>query len=611
VPLNTGTAENPRAEYEHLRDHYTELQRALATRSRRVSLARLTTFLGAVALATWALESGSTVAWALTATMIPVFIALVAIHTRVRRAEWHASARRDLARLGLARLERDWLRLPAWPPPTESAHHAYADDLDLFGRGALTQLLGAPGSPHGRARVIEWLLDLPAADETRARQEAVRELGPQVDFRDELTLRAHGMVSVPTDDVAAFTRWCEEKDAPLSIWRHALLYIVPLALWVAIGLQVRGIVQENVWLIPAFAALAITFTGWGARARRTFAEVFEHDRLFEHLPDLLGHIAEYDYQAPRLQRVRKALRKSGDSPRAELERLRRIAHLSELRRSTVYLPIQLLTLWDQHVLNRLHAWRRRNGANVRGWLDAAADMEALSALGTLAHDNPEWGYADIQETADRVDGKALGHPLIKPAERVDNDVTVGPRGTFLLVTGSNMSGKSTLLRSVGTNLVLARMGAPVCARAFTVPVAIPCVSLRVQDSISSGVSFFMAELKRVREIVTLAERAPQEGWTCVFLLDEMLHGTNSAERRIAARTVITRLVRSGAIGAVSTHDLQLGAEPELQNLALRIHFSETVEKQDGRPLMTFDYKIRPGDATSTNALVLLELMGLK
>jgi DNA mismatch repair ATPase MutS len=121
----------------------------------------------------------------------------------------------------------------------------------------------------------------------------------------------------------------------------------------------------------------------------------------------------------------------------------------------------------------------------------------------------------------------------------------------------------------------------------------------------------MAELKRVREIVTLAERAPWEGWTCVFLLDEMLHGTNSAERRIAARTVITRLVRAGAIGAVSTHDLQLGAEPELQNLAGRVHFSETVEKRDGRPVMTFDYKIRPGDATSTNALVLLELMGLK
>jgi hypothetical protein len=324
------------------------LQREFAARSRRISLARVITFVLAVVLAIWAMESGATVAWALTAAMIPAFIVLVAFHNRVRRAEWHASARRDLATLGLARLERNWMRLPAWPAPPESAGHAYADDLDLFGRGALTQLLGAPGSPHGRARVLEWLLDLPEPRETRDRQEAVRELGPQVDLRDELTLRAHAMVSVPSDDVAAFTRWCEEQEAPLSAWQHLFLYLIPFALWAALALRFGGIMRGNVWLIPAFSALAITFAGWGARARQTFAQVFEHDRLFEHLPDLLGHIAETEYSAPRLQRIRAALRRSGDSPRAELERLRRIAHLSELRRSTIHLPIQLLTLWDQH-----------------------------------------------------------------------------------------------------------------------------------------------------------------------------------------------------------------------------------------------------------------------
>jgi DNA mismatch repair ATPase MutS len=339
--------------------------------------------------------------------------------------------------------------------------------------------------------------------------------------------------------------------------------------------------------------------------------VFNREPLFQHLPDLLGHVADNDYTTSRLRQVRDALRSSGDSPRAELERLRRIAHLSDMRRSTVYPIVQLLTLWDQHVLTRLHAWRARNGGSVGDWLDAAADMEALSALATLAHDNPQWCYADVRKEAECIEAKDLGHPAIAPVVRVDNDVTIGPRGTFLLVTGSNMSGKSTLLRSIGLNLVLGRVGAPACAKTLTIPLTVPCVSMRVQDSLSQGVSFFMAELQRVREIVTMAERAPQEGWTCVFLLDEMLHGTNSAERRIAARTVITRLVRAGAIGAVSTHDLQLGSEAELRDPAVRIHFTETVRTDNGRPVMTFDYKIRPGDATSTNALVLLELMGLK
>ncbi len=601
---------SPRAEYEGLRERFSELQRILSVRSRRFSQARLATFLLGIALAIWTIESGRLLGWLFLATTIVVFVTLVILHGRVRRAEWHARARRDLAVLGLARLERAWPQLPIWRAPAGSAGHAYADDLDLFGHGSLTQLLGPPGSPHGRARVIDWLLTLPDPAETRVRQDAVRELSPLVDYRDELTLRARAMAAVPTDDVAAFTAWCEEKEAALKVWQRAALFLVPAALWAALALKFAGIVPGNLWLAPALLALAITLTGWGARARRTFAQVFEHDRMFEHLPDLLGHIADHDYNAVRLQGIRGALRHTGESPRTELERLRRIAHLSELRRSTLYIPIQLLTLWDQHVLNRLYAWRRRNGPNVRPWLEAAADMEALAALATLSHDNPEWGYADIDVATDRVDAKALGHPLIKPDDRVDNDVTVGPRGTFLLVTGSNMSGKSTLLRSIGTNLVLARLGAPVCAHVLTTPVALPCVSIRVQDSISGGVSFFMAELQRMRQIVALAEEAPGARTTCVFLLDEMLHGTNSAERRIAARTIIVRLVRAGAIGAVSTHDLQLGAEPELQPLAVRIHFSETVVKENGRPAMTFDYKVRPGDATSTNALILLDLMGL-
>ena len=582
----------------------------LAVRSRQISWARLGTFIAGALLVIWAIQGGGPFAWIVTALAVVVFGMLVFFHDRIWRAEKYAAGRRDLAALGIARLDRDWKRLPVWEAPPERSGHPYASDLDLFGRGALTQLLGAPGSPHGRARVYEWLLDLPRPDETAARQVGVHELSQRLEYRDELTLHARGMNNVPGEDIADFVAWCEEIPSPEPWWLKAAIFVVPLALWAALGLRISGVSSGNAWLLPALAAVAITFGPWGTRARNTFGRVFRHDKIFHNLPDLVGHIAEHEYVAPRLEAIHLALHKSGDTPRIELDRLRRIEQMAEMRRSTFYLFIQLLTLWDLHVLRRLLAWQKRNGRNMRGWLDAAADMEALSALATLAHDNPDWNYATIKEDADRVVATALGHPLLQPSERVDNDVTVGPRGTFLLVTGSNMSGKSTLLRSIGTNLVLARVGAPVCARALALPLAVPCVSIRVQDSIASGVSFFMAELQRMRDIVALAERAPEEGWTCIYLLDEMLHGTNSAERRIAARTIIARLMRAGAIGAVSTHDLQLGAEQELRDHAARIHFSETVHKENGRPVMTFDYKLRPGDATSTNALVLLELMGL-
>jgi DNA mismatch repair ATPase MutS len=221
----------------------------------------------------------------------------------------------------------------------------------------------------------------------------------------------------------------------------------------------------------------------------------------------------------------------------------------------------------------------------------------------------------------------MGHPLLPPAERVDNDVEVGPAGTFLLVTGSNMSGKSTLLRAIGVNLILAGTGAPVCASSFRTPPVALWTSMRVQDSLERGVSYFMAELQRLKQVVDAA-RADAASWSrdgrggaglfaaepeerrFFYLLDEILQGTNTAERQIAARRIIAYLVDSGALGAVSTHDLTLADAPELAAHARMVHFTETIAAGDSGPMMTFDYLLRPGIATSTNALRLMEIVGL-
>jgi DNA mismatch repair ATPase MutS len=272
--------------------------------------------------------------------------------------------------------------------------------------------------------------------------------------------------------------------------------------------------------------------------------------------------------------------------------------------------LQLLVLWDFHVLAALERWQQASGAHARDWLAALGEAEALSALATLAHDNPHWSMPELVEGGEaRIDARSLGHPLIPARTRVSNDVTVGPPGTFVLVTGSNMSGKSTLLRAIGTNVILAQAGGPVCAAALHMTPMHVWTSIRIDDSLEAGVSLFMAELKRLKRIVDSA-RDPGRTRSLLYLLDEILHGTNTAERRIAARRVINTLVKAGAIGAVTTHDLTLAEDPSLDAAARRVHFTERFEVNEGVTSMTFDYRLRPGLATSANALKLLEMIGL-
>jgi DNA mismatch repair ATPase MutS len=243
---------------------------------------------------------------------------------------------------------------------------------------------------------------------------------------------------------------------------------------------------------------------------------------------------------------------------------------------------------------------------------AVGEIEALAALAGLAHDNPDWCVPRVARSEPpRLTARQLGHPLLAEPARVCNDVELGPPGTFLLVTGSNMSGKSTLLRAVGVNVVLAQAGGRCCAEALSLPPLALGTSVLIEDSLADGYSFFMAELRRLKEIVELAAACHAGGErTLLFLLDEILRGTNASERRIAVRRVLLHLMKQGAIGAVSTHDLALAEDEALAVAGQAVHFRETVHTEGEGPAMTFDYRIREGVATTVNALKLLDLVGL-
>jgi DNA mismatch repair ATPase MutS len=308
------------------------------------------------------------------------------------------------------------------------------------------------------------------------------------------------------------------------------------------------------------------------------------------------------FRSARLAALRDVLVKGRAS--ATIAGLERIVGFAELRHSGIVAVLaNVFLVWDVQVAASLLAWRRRHGASMRGFIEAMAEIEALASLGAVAFEHPELTFPEVSSGELRIVAEGLGHPLIPAARRVVNDVSLPHPGSALLVTGSNMSGKSTLLRAIGVNAVLALAGAPVCAKRLSLAECRVHSSMRIKDSLDEGVSHFYAELSRLKAVVD----AVDAGERVLFLLDEVLHGTNSRERIIGARAVVTKLVDAGAIGAVSSHDLGLAGLPEeTGGRVVNVHFQELVRDEK----MVFDYRLKPGVVTSSNALRLMRLVGI-
>lgn len=621
-----GTQE-PRSVYESRLTAFEAQREQEARHSVRLSTARIIAFLVIVATGLWAEARPGPMPVAVTASALVLFIALVIWHSRIRaRVDWLAAlaaANRD----GLHRLDRVWDALPIRSIPSVIERPAYAEDLDLYGRASVRQLLGATVTVAGERTLAHWLLAPSPATFIGSRQNAARALAECNDFRDALD--AHARTSPPPapETLGRFLRWAETPTTPNrpAMW---LARIIPAITTVLGILAILDIVPWSLPLASVLTAALLTFSKPGRETRAEMTQAFGREDIFRVYPDLMALVEKEAAQSNALVSLRDGLSAAGLPATAQMQRLARLAHLAGLRAGgMLYVPVQLITLWDFHVLTRMHAWRRAAGQHVREWLEVIGEAEAMAALGTLAHDHPEWTWPNVTDAARTssvspngntpdvksivFDAKGLGHPLIAEQRRVHNDVRVGPPGTFLLVTGSNMSGKSTLLRAIGVNTVLALAGGPVCARSLSVPAVDLRTAIHVQDSLADGVSFFMAQLQRVKEIVAAADASAASGPPVLYLLDEILQGTNTAERRIAATRVIRHLLDAGAIGVVTTHDLELADAPRLAGTFQPVHLRETVSAAGEAAALSFDYILRPGIATSTNALRLMEIVGLR
>ena len=281
-----------------------------------------------------------------------------------------------------------------------------------------------------------------------------------------------------------------------------------------------------------------------------------------------------------------------------------VGYLDATQNEVFRIFIAPLLLWDVHCAVALVKWRRRSGARLRGWLDVLGEVEALASLGAFAFEHPEFAWPELSPQP-MLEARGLGHPVLPDDRRVDNDVCFPRCGRALVVTGSNMSGKSTMLRAIGVNAVLAFAGAPVCAASMRIGRARVATSMRVVDSLEEGISHFYAELRRLKGVLDLAARS--ERGPVLFLLDEVLHGTNSRERVLGACAVVRQLLALGAFGAVSTHDLGITVlQEELGEAVENVHFEDRVEGE----VMTFDYVLRPGIVQSSNALRLMRSLGI-
>lgn len=607
----------PRETYVERERRHAEARDRAHRASLRISTLRMVTFLGLVAaLVLWDVLAAPTerVAAAVAVLLAVLFVVMVGRHRRIRATERRLEVLRGLAAEGLLRLDRRWDELEASLPDVEAnygeapAEHAYANDLDVFGRASLARLSGPVTSASGRRTLRRWLLEAASPDEVVARQEAVRELTPAVELREELAARGRLAPASEEDALNAFLEWVE-SDPWLLTQRWTLLAARTLPI-LTLVLAVFELPHEGIlsWWLASLALQLWVLARVRGRIVEGFPLVEEGAPCLQAAGPQLRVMEGAGWSAARLRELGERLVTDGEPAHAALARLVRLVDMVQSRRNMVYAGLAPVLLLDVHLGFALDRWRARWGPDVRRWLDALGHMEALSSLATLGHDHPDWCMPEWKVGESVLRGAALGHPLLVPATCVRNDVEVGPPGTFLFITGSNMSGKSTLLRAVGANAVLAGAGAPVCATSLTLPPVRLWTSMRVDDSLADGVSRFMAELLRVRAVVEAA-RDPA-GAPVLYLLDEMLQGTNTAERRVAARAVLRHLLEEGAIGGITSHDLTLADAPDLVPLRRAFHFREQVERGEEGTRLTFDYVLRPGVATTRNALRLLEAVGL-
>jgi hypothetical protein len=586
----------------------------LRRRHRALGNARLSLFVVTAAMVVAAFGREAFSAWWLTIPAAAFFV----LGARLERLESRGaklSRAVEFYERALARLDGDWAGRGATGARFLDEHHLYARDLDILGQESLFELLCNARTGIGEETLAAWLLNPAPSGTVTARQQAVLELAPRLDLREDCSLAGDNARSgVDADRLIA---WGARGSVLEPSSFRAVAWSLSLAGAIAAASAITYlVVRLGILELPesTMAALRIYFLSVGAiclavswhfkkRTARIIQEVDKAGQALGLLVGLLHRLEREEFDSPYLVTLRAQL--VTDGPASQLiGRLNMFVEMLNFRRNEIMKLLGPLVLWTLHVCYFVEDWRRRSGPEIRRWLNAVGEMEALASLAGYCYERPRSTFPEFVTASPFFEAEALGHPLLTDDRVVPNDAYLGHDLRVLVVSGSNMSGKSTLLRTIGVNAVLAQAGAPVCARRLRLSSLTVGASIRIEDSLQERTSRFYAEIARLSRIMAKSSTDPP----VLFLIDEFLNGTNSHDRLIGAEAIVRGLVDRGAIGLITTHDLALThIATALGSRGANVHFQDYLE--DGH--MRFDYRIRPGIVQHSNALALMRSVGLE
>ncbi len=588
--------------YQQRRESHVEARTELEAADGRFATSRGFTFLVGLALGWFALIDGSLApVWLL--APLGIFVGLFIGHAR--------SARRlDRARKAVAWYDRSLDRLDhRWDGVGVSGQryadddHPYANDLDIFGDGSLFQLICGVRTRLGEDTLADWLSCGSDLETVRQRQRSIGELRGLIDFREDLALLDAEVHDEFNQN--QLRKWVTAEPRRIGRNRRIAATVLGAAAAATLVGWVIGFGLAPFLIVVLFEILF--FATMMREIRHIAAEADDAGSGLSILTQVLELLERHEFTTPSLAALRSALNTDGRPPSWQIRRLRNlIQKLNNCLQNQFFGPIAFLLGVPVHVVDRVEQWREHIGPHIPEWLEAVAQIEALSSLAGYAFEHPDDPFPElIDESAGPcIEATEIGHPLLASDKSIRNDLQLDPQRRLLMVSGSNMSGKSTLLRTIGINAVLALCGAPVRAKSLKLSPLVVGTAMRVSDSLQQGESLFYSVISRMKSIVELSGQSPP----LLFLLDEILQGTNSHDRRVGAEGIIHQLAQRGAIGLVTTHDLALTAIVDsFDGQADNIHFEDHLV--NGR--MYFDYRIRPGVVEKSNALELMRMIGLE
>jgi hypothetical protein len=593
--------QNPFQVYSHRLQQLGRERAHAQERERLLGYAKLALAAVTVIAAFWLLRHPALVELLLVPMALFVFLSV--LHEKRIQSIRRSTRSIEFYERGIARLENRWAGKGETGDRFLDPQHPYARDLDLFGQASLFELLSAARTRAGEETLAAWLLAAAPLDEIAARQEAIRDLSNRVAFRENLFLLGETVRTGVHPDALAV--WGES--GPVFAARATRIATSLLAvIWIA------SLVCWGVWDFGWFAAvMTLVNLGWSrqvsARLDKAAGGAEHATQDLELLSGVLALIEQEHFASPKLAKLQAALKSSGIAPSVAIRRLARIVEYLDQRHNMFFRPLDRIVFWSAQLVFAAEDWQQKFGSQIRGWLSAVGEMEALTSLSAYAYEHPDDVFPELvaPTTAHNslFEAEGLAHPLLPSMTSVRNNVKLGDGLHLVILSGPNMAGKSTFIRSIGLNAVLAQCGAPVRATRLRLSPLNVAASICILDSLSGGISRFYAEIQRVKRIADLTSGATP----VLFLLDELLSGTNSHDRLAGTEFIVRTFVARYAIGIVSTHDLALTRIPDAMGArAANYHFEDCLENSH----LVFDYKLKPGIVQTSNALELMRSIGL-